>query len=322
MKKILITGGCGYVGSAICHLLNNQYEITVIDNLTNGNTSLLPKNIQFIKSNIKNIKYLKKKLKHKFDLVIHCAAYVDARESDLKPNKYLKNNFHYAKKFFDFCINLGVKNFILSSTCAVYSKTKFKVSEKSKIRPMSTYGLSKLKIENYLINLSIKNKINYVILRYFNVAGADPKLKYGIISKKNKSLIKTCCKNFLKNKNITIYGKNFPTLDGTTIRDYIHIKDLAIIHKKIFLKMRKNIKNIILNCGYGNGYSTMEIANYFVKKSKYKIKISFNKKKKSDLPKSVADNKKIIKILNWKPKYTNINTILRHSLNWEKKLEK
>lgn len=322
MKKILITGGCGYVGSAICHLLNNQNDITVIDNLSNGNTSLLPSNIKFIKSDIKNIKYLKKKLKQKFDLVIHCAAYADARESDLKPNKYLKNNYYYAKKFFKFCISIGIKNFILSSTCAVYAKTKFKVSEKSKISPVSTYGLSKFKLENYLKNLSIKNRLNYVILRYFNVAGADPRSKYGIISKKNKSLIKICCKNFLKKKNITIFGKNFSTRDGTTIRDYIHIKDLAIIHKKIIAKMKKNVLNTILNCGYGNGYSTFEIANYFVKKSKHKIKIEFKNKKKSDLPKSVANNKKITKFLNWKPKYTNINIILKHSLNWEKKLIK
>ena len=322
MKKILITGGCGYVGSAICHLLKNQYEITVLDNLINGDTKLLPPKVKFIKSNINNINYLKKKIKQKFDLVIHCAAYVDARESDIKPQKYLKNNYLDAKKFLDFCLELGIKNFILSSTCVVYANTKLKVNEKSKIGPVSTYGISKYKLENYLKKISKKNDINYVILRYFNVAGADPDLKYGIISKKNKSLIKVCCKNYLKNKNITIYGNNFPSPDGTTIRDYIHIKDLAIIHKKIFLKMKSGIKNMIFNCGYGNGYSTFEIANYFVKKSKFRIKVNYEKRKKSDLPKSVADSKKIKKFLSWKPKYNDISKILKHSLNWEMKLDK
>ena len=320
MKKILITGGCGYVGSAICHLLKNNYDITVIDNLINGDKKLLPPKVKFIKSNINNTEKLRKELKGHYDLVIHCAAFIDARESDILPKKYIKNNFIYAKKFLNFCVSIGIKKFILSSTCAVYAKTKFKVSEKSTIGPVSTYGLSKLKIENYLKNISKEKKIHYVILRYFNVAGADPKLKYGIISKKNKSLIKVCCQNYLSNKNIRIFGKNFPTSDGTTVRDYIHVKDLAIIHHKIFLKMNKNLKNTILNCGYGKGYSTFDIVNYFVKKSKNKIGIKYLKRKKNDLPKSVAEIKKISRLLNWVPKYKNINKILDHSLKWEKKI--
>ena len=320
MKKILLTGGCGYVGSAICHILKDKYEITVIDNLINGSKLLLPRRVKFIKSNINDIKNLKKKLTEKYELVIHCAAYVDARESDRMPKKYLKNNYIDAKKFLNFCISIGIKKIILSSTCAVYAKTKLKVNENSKIGPVSVYGKSKLKLENYLKKISMKKNINYVILRYFNVAGADPKLQYGIISKTNKSLIKICSKNFLKNKNITIYGNNFLTPDGTTIRDYIHVKDLAIIHKKVFIKMNSYLKNSIINCGYGKGYSTFQIADYFVKKSKNKIKVVFEKRKKSDLPKSVAQNKKILKLLNWKPKYNNINSILTHSLKWENKI--
>ena len=322
MKKILITGGCGYVGSAICHLLNNQYDITVIDNLKSGNTKLLPKGVKFIKSNISNVKYLKTKLNKKIDLVIHCAAFVDARESEIKPQLYLKNNYINAKVFLNFCLELGVKNYILSSTAAVYAKNKLKVSEKSKIGPVNMYGVSKYKLEKFLKILSKKNKLNYVILRYFNVAGADPNLKYGIISKKNKSLIKMCCKKYLKNKNIDIYGNNYSTPDGTTIRDYIHVKDLAIIHKKIVPEIGKSLKNITLNCGYGKGYSTLEIANYFLKKSNFKIKTNIKKRKKSDLSKSVAEVKKIKLLLNWKPIYNKISIILEHSLEWEKKINK
>lgn len=303
-------------------MLKNKYDITVIDNLVNGDQNLLPPNVKFVKSNINDTKKLSKELKEHYDLVIHCAAYVDARESDKKPRVYLKNNYFDAKIFLNFCIKQGIKKFILSSTAAVYAKNKLKVSEKSKIGPANKYGVSKYKLENYLKNLSNKHEINYIILRYFNVAGADPNLKYGIISKKNKSLIKTCCKNYLKNKNINIYGNNFSTPDGTTIRDYIHVKDLAIIHKKIIPKMKKHLKNIILNCGYGKGYSTLEIANFFVKKSNFKIKTNIKKRKKSDLSKSVAEVKKIKNLLNWKPRYNKISIILEHSLRWEKKINK
>lgn len=158
MKSILITGGCGYVGSAICHLLKNDYKITVIDNLINGDKFLLPPKVNFIKSNINDIRNLKKKLREKYEFVIHCAAYVDA-ESDELPNKYIKNNYLDAKRFLNFCISIGIKKIIFSSTCAVYAKTKLKVHENSKIRPVSVYGKSKLKLENYLKNISKKKKL-------------------------------------------------------------------------------------------------------------------------------------------------------------------
>jgi len=320
MNNVLVTGGCGYVGSGIVHLLNKKkYNITVIDNLVNGSKKLLPKRITFIKSNINNTKFLKKKLKNKkFDLVIHCAAYADARESEKKINIYYNNNFFYAKKFLIFCKSIGIKNYIISSTCAVYAPTTKKVSEKSKIEPISIYGKSKIKLENFLIKLSNNNNLNYCILRYFNVAGADKSKKYGVISKKNNSLIKECCRRFLTNQNINIFGNNFFTKDGTTIRDYIHINDLSDIHFLITKKILKFKINKIFNCGYGVGYSSKEIANYFVKLSKNKIKIVFKGKKKGDLPISVSNNLKILKFLKWKPKFNNIKVILNDSLNWEK----
>ena len=320
--NILLTGGAGYIGShAALSLLDAGHNVHIIDNLSTGNESLIPHNAFFTKCNINEEEAISKLIKlNNFDLLMHFAGFIQVEESVKNPQKYFDNNTENATKLFETCKNNGLNKIVFSSTAAAYgsvSENKL-IDENANLNPQNPYAESKIKTENFLL----KNKHDYkfIILRYFNVAGADPKLKYGIISKKNKSLIKVCCQNYLSNKNIRIFGKNFPTSDGTTVRDYIHVKDLAIIHHKIFLKMNKNLKNTILNCGYGKGYSTFDIVNYFVKKSNNKIGIKYLKRKKSDLPKSVAEIKKISRFLNWVPKYKNINKILDHSLKWEKKI--
>ncbi len=320
--NILLTGGAGYIGSVTAnYLIDKGHKVFLIDNLSTGNIKNIPKKCNFYKSSITNKKILNKIFKNnRIDIVMHFAAYIDVAESVKKPNKYLKNNYKNCKIFLEICKTNNVKNIVFSSTAAVYGNTNNKlISENSHIRPVSPYAKSKLKIEQYLTK---KIFFNYIILRYFNVAGADLKLRSGLISKKKSThLIKKLCEYFLNGKSISIYGKDYPSKDGTAIRDFIHVMDLADAHLKSAEYLLKYKKSIILNCGYGNGYSVKQVIDKFNSISKNK-KIFFNYKsrRKGDLFRLVAHNKKLKNKLKWKPKYNSLKKILISSLNWEKKI--
>ena len=319
--NILITGGAGYIGSVTAnYLLDNGHKIFLIDNLSTGDKKNIPKKCQFFKSSITNKKILGKIFKkNRIDIVLHFAAYIDVAESVKKPIKYYKNNYENCKIFLSICKMNKVKNIVFSSTAAVYGNTKNKlISEKSTTRPLSPYAKSKLKIENYLIK---DNFFNYVILRYFNVAGADLKLRSGLISKKKSThLIKKLCENYLNNKSISIFGSDYPSKDGTAIRDFIHVMDLADVHLKSAKYLLNKKKSLILNCGYGNGYSVKQVIDTFNLLSKKKILFNYKRRRSGDLFRLVADNKILKKKLNWKPKYNSLKKILKSSLDWEKKV--
>ena len=319
--NILITGGAGYIGSVTAnYLIDNGHKIFLIDNLSTGNKRNIPKKCQFFKSNITNRKILSKIFKkNRIDIVLHFAAYIDVAESVKNPKKYFKNNYEKCKIFLSICKMNKVKNIVFSSTAAVYGNAKNKlISEKSTIRPISPYAKSKLKIENHLIK---DNFFNFVILRYFNVAGADYKLRSGLISKKKSThLIKKLCENFLKNKSISIFGNDYPSKDGTAIRDFIHVMDLADAHLKSAKYLLNKKKSLVLNCGYGNGYSVKQVIDTFNSLSKKKMLYNYKKRRSGDLFRLVADNKILKKKLNWKPKYNSLKKILKSSLDWEKKV--
>ena len=321
--KILLTGGAGYIGSVTANLLIDKgHEVYIVDDLSTGDKSNLPNKAIFIKSNIANKKKISGILKkNKFDLLLHFAAFIDVEESVRDPKKYYNNNYKNTISLINTCSSFGLNNVIFSSTAAVYgnSKTGY-CSENSQLKPLSMYASSKLKVENFLK----KNKnIKYVILRYFNVAGADQKLRSGLISKKKSThLIKKLCENFIKKKKMIINGNDYPTKDGTPVRDYIHVSDLALAHYKASKYLLKNGKSNIFNCGYGNGYSVLEIIKTFNKLNKDKIKIIFGKRREGDIIKLIASEKKIKKVLKWKPKHNSINKILNSSLKWEKKINR
>ena len=320
--NVLITGGAGYIGSVTAnYLLDNGHKIFLIDNLSTGDKKNIPKKCQFFKSSITNKKILGKIFKkNRIDIVLHFAAYIDVAESVKKPIKYFKNNYENGKIFLSICKMNKVKNIVFSSTAAVYGNTKNKlISEKSTTRPLSPYAKSKLKIENYLIK---DNFFNFVILRYFNVAGADLKLRSGLISKKKSThLIKKLCENYLNNKSISIFGSDYPSKDGTAIRDFIHVMDLADAHLKSAKYLLNKKKSLILNCGYGNGYSVKQVIDTFNLLSKKKILFNYKRRRSGDLFRLVADNKILKKKLNWKPKYNSLKKILKSSLDWEKKVD-
>ena len=219
------------------------------------------------------------------------------------------------------CKNTHIKNCIFSSTAAVYEEGFKHVTEKSRIKPKSVYGKTKRKAEKIFIGYSKKYNFNYGILRYFNVCGASPSGKIGLISK-GDHLFKNFSMEIIKKKPVFhIYGNNYKTPDKTPVRDYIHVSDLAEIHLKVLKKISLINKSIILNCGYGRGISVLEVLNAFKKYAKNKIKIVIKDRRAGDMEKIVTSNKKLLKFINWKPKYKNLNKIIESCLKWEKKLK-
>ena len=324
MKKILVTGGAGYIGSHVAHLLiKKKYNVTIIDNLVTGNKKIVPKKAELIICDIENTEKIKKILKDKkFSVVLHFAGLIRVDESIKKPKKYLTYNYFKAKKFFETCFEMGLKKVVFSSTAAVYgSPAVSKVTEKSKLKPMNPYARSKLKLENFLVK---KNKIGVksIILRYFNVAGADKKMRTGLISKKSTHLIKIACEVAVGKKDLlTINGSNYKTKDGTPERDFIHVSDLAEIHEIVTKYLIKGGNSNIFNCGYGNGFSVKQVITTFNAILKKNLKIKIGPRRKGDSKRIISNTNKFKKKFLWKPKYNNLNVILKTALLWEKKLK-
>ena len=323
MKKILITGGAGYIGSHIVEQLvkKKSNNIYVLDNLSTGDKRLINQKSKFIKGDIKNLNLLKKIIKkYSIQTIIHLAAHLNISEAETEKIKYYKNNVIGTKNLLLACKNSKVNNIIFSSSCSVYGSVKGSVSEQKKTNPQGYYALTKFKGEELIKNYSQKFNYNYGILRYFNVAGASPSGKIGEIETSYGHLIKNLAIQSLKRKPvINIFGNDYPTKDGTCIRDYIHISDLADIHIKGIEYLEKNNKSFTLNCGYGKGYSVLQIVKIF-KTIKKNLKIIFSNKRPGDVAEVYADTKKFKKLLKWKPKYNNMNKIINSAIKWEKKL--
>jgi UDP-glucose 4-epimerase len=321
--NLLITGGAGYIGSHIAEQLvkkkiNNTY---ILDNLSTGHKRLINQQSNFVKGDIKNLNFLKKIIKkYNIQTIIHLAAHLNVSEAEKQKIKYYKNNVVGTKNLLLACKNSNVRNIIFSSSCAIYGSVKGKVNEQKKSNPEGYYALTKLKGEELIKKYSNKFNYKYGILRYFNVAGASPSGKIGEIESSYGHLIKNLAIQSLKKKPvINIFGNDYPTHDGTCIRDYIHVSDLADIHIKGIEYLEKNNKSFILNCGYGRGYSVLQIANIF-KKIKKNLKIIFSNRRSGDAAQVFADTKKFKKLLKWKPKYNDINKIIKSAIKWEKKL--
>ena len=320
IKNILITGGAGYIGSHISEILvNNKKKIYIVDNLSTGYRKLINKKARFFKVNILDGKILKKIIKkHEIDSVIHLAANLIISEGEKYPKKYYKNNVIGTQTLLKACSNSNIKNFIFSSTAAIYKDDQFKVSENSAIKPKSVYGKTKIKCEKIIQSFCRNNNINYGILRYFNIAGSSPSGKIGLINKSDH-LFKNFSREIMKKKPVLkIYGNNYKTKDGSCIRDFIHVSDIAEIHLKVLEKIDKTNKSKILNCGYNKGTSVLEVAKEFKKQTSKKVKIMITKRRKADLVKIIASNKKLMQFIQWKPKFNNLGKIVKSCVMWEK----
>jgi UDP-glucose 4-epimerase len=324
MKNILLTGGAGYIGSHVANLLLDEgLNVSIIDNLITGSKKLIPSKANFYNCDIDDVNRVQKIIKkNKFDIVMHFAGLVRVDESVKLPKKYNLYNYQKAKKFLNTCFENNLKKVIFSSTASVYGNPeKQNVSEEDKINPLNPYAETKLKLENYLIKESKRQNIKYIILRYFNVAGADEKLRSGLISKFSTHLIKIASEVAVGKKDkLIINGNDYDTKDGSPVRDYIHVSDLADIH---FLSARylfnKNKSNIF-NCGYGKGFSVKEVIKTYNKILDKKIKYEIGERRPGDSKLVVANPEKFKKIMKWKPKFNDLKYILKTAYSWEKKL--
>ena len=325
MKNILLTGGAGYIGSHVTNLLIDRgCNVTVIDNLITGNKILINPKAKFINCDIADTKNISEVLiNNKFDVVMHFAGLIRVDESVKEPEKYNEFNFEKAKIFLDTCFENGLKKIIFSSTASVYGNpVKNNVSENDDLNPLNPYAETKLKLENYIINKSKSENVSYVILRYFNVAGADENLRSGLISKYSTHLIKIASEVAVGKRNeIIINGNDYDTRDGTPIRDYIHVSDLADIHLVSAKYLLDKKESNIFNCGYGNGYSVKEVIDTYNQILIKKIKTKVGPRRPGDSKMVVADPNKFNKTFNWKPKFDKLNYILKTAYEWEKKLK-
>ena len=319
--NILITGGAGYIGSHIVEqLINSENKVIIFDNLETGHKRLINRKAVFIKDDIKNRKILNLIIKkYKIDTIFHLAAYLNVSEAEKNKWKYKQNNIQGTKNLLLACKNSNVKNFIFSSSCSVYGNINGSVSERKKLNPQGYYAYTKFVGEELVKKYSKKFKYKYGILRYFNVAGASDSKKIGEIEKSHGHLIKNLAIESLKNKPIiNIYGNDYPTKDGTCVRDYIHVSDLASIHIRGLGYLNKVKKSFIVNCGYGKGYSVKEIVDIF-KKIKKKLFINYQKKRPGDIAQVYSDTKKFKKLFKWKPKNNDMSKIIKSAIKWEKK---
>ena len=322
--KILVTGGAGYIGSHLTEqLVKITKDVVILDNLKTGYKSLINKKAKFIKGDISNIKLLRKIIQNdNISTIIHFAGLIDVIESQKYKKKYYKNNVLGTLNLLKIIKNSPVKNFIFSSSAGVYGNIKKAAKETMKTKPINYYALTKLKCELLIKKYSKIYNFNYAILRYFNVAGASPTGKIGIVNKKNNSLFKILAKQALKKKPvINIFGNRHNTNDGTCMRDFIHVSDLASIHLKSLELLNKKKKSFLINCGYGKASSVLEIANLFKKNINKLTKINFKKARKGEIVLSYSNTDKMKKILNWKPKYNDINLILKNAIKWENKIK-
>lgn len=323
MKKILLTGGAGYIGSKISYdLIDQGYEVVVADNLSTGFKKLLHKKAIFYKIDIGNRDDLETLFKkNKIDTVIHLAASLSVEESMKNPLKYYLNNVVNTKNLLEVCGKNKIKKFIFSSTCAIYGDGIKKVKPKDTPNPSSHYGLTKFLCEKLIKNYSKKYDFKYFILRYFNVVGADHKLRVGPINQSGQ-LFKNLATNIYKKKyNINIYGKKYHTRDGTCIRDYIDLNDLSSIHINC-IKTSLIKKSMSINCGYGKGYSVLEIVKTFEKAIGKKIIKIYKKPRKGDVSEIVCVPSKLYELKRLYSNRFNLKKSVESSLKWEIKNNK
>ena len=324
-NNILITGGAGYIGSHVSFLLIEKgYNITIIDSLITGNKQLVPKEANLEICDITDTDKVTQILKSKkFEAVLHFAGLIRVEESVKYPEKYIEFNYNKAKIFLDICFQNNLNKVIFSSSAAVYgSPKKDKIIESDELNPLSPYADSKLMLENYLIDRSKNVNVKYIILRYFNVAGADQKMRTGLISKFSTHLIKVASEVATKKRNkLVINGDDYNTPDGTPIRDYIHVSDLADIHLKSLEYLLKDNQSEIFNCGYGKGYSIKEVINCLNNLLETNINFEIGPRRDGDSECIVSNSEKFIKAMSWKPKFNDLNYILKTAIAWEKKLK-
>ena len=320
--KVLVTGGAGYIGSHIVKTLGEKgHDIVVYDNLSYGHDWALLSG-RLVKGDLGDKEYLDAVFaEEKFDAIIHMAAFIVVDESIREPLKYYQNNFINAMTLIRTCLKHGVKKFLFSSTAAVYGiPEKIPVTEESPLLPINPYGASKVMVEQVLKDVSASDDLRYIALRYFNVAGADPMSRIGQARKDATHLITVSLRTALGIRDhLDIYGTDYPTPDGTCIRDYIHVDDLSNAHVLALEYLVSGGESRIYNCGYGHGYSVKEVVDEVKRVTGVHFPVIATDRRIGDPPALIADSSKLRQELQWGPQHDNLEYIIRTAWDWEKK---
>jgi UDP-glucose 4-epimerase len=321
---VLVTGGAGYIGSHIVHELVDRGEtVVVLDNLATGFRDAVPAAATLAVGDIGDGALVTKLLsEHQVQAIVHLAASSVVPDSVTNPLGYYSNNTAGSLALLKAAIGTGVRYFVFSSTAAVYGNPQTPlVGEDSIPRPMSPYGASKLMTEMMLRDAASASDLKYVVLRYFNVAGADPKLRTGQSTRAATHLIKAAVQAALgARERLDIFGSDYPTPDGTCVRDYIHVSDLVAAHIGALGYLRASGASMLMNCGYGHGYSVREVVDAVKRVSGVDFEVKMQPRRAGDPAAIVADVQAIRRVLSWTPAYDDLETIVRHALAWEQKL--
>jgi UDP-glucose 4-epimerase len=324
-STVLVTGGAGYIGShTVLQLTARGETVVVLDDLSTGFRQAV-RDVPLVVGNVGDRKLTDALLaEHKVDTIVHFAAHTIVPESVSNPLKYYGNNTCATRSLLEAASQAGVKHFVFSSTAAVYGVPAAGLaSEDSPTAPINAYGTSKLMSEWMLRDLCSATPMRHVALRYFNVAGSDPEGRIGQSTRAATLLVKVACEAAVgKRPFLSVFGTDYPTPDGTGVRDYIHVEDLARAHLNSLDYLRAGGKSLTANCGYGHGYSVREVLSSVEKIAGLKLNVREEPRRAGDPPSLVAKTDKVRTVLGWQPKLDDIDTIVRTSLEWERRLQK
>jgi len=321
---VLVTGGAGYIGSQMVHELVDAGErVVVLDNLSTGHRWAVAEGVQLLVGETGDQPLVTEIIRdHGVEAIIHFAASIVVPDSVRDPLGYYRNNTANSRTLIECAVKGGVRHFIFSSTAAVYGNpAAVPVAEDAPTLPISPYGWSKLMTEIMLRDASSAHGLAHVIFRYFNVAGADPAGRTGQSSANATHLIKVAAETALGLRpKLAVFGTDYPTPDGTCIRDYIHVSDLTRAHSDALRHLRAGGSSLTLNCGYGHGFSVLEVIETVKRASGVDFKVEYAPRREGDPARIVAGSGKVRASLGWQPRFDNLATIVAHALDWERKL--
>ncbi len=322
---VLVTGGAGYIGShAVLALLDAGWPVVVIDNLVTGFRWAVPQGAVFVQGDIADQELVGRLIaEHGIGAIIHFAGSIVVPESVENPLKYYENNTVKSRSLLESAVKGGVRHFIFSSTAATYGIPEaVPITEQTRTQPINPYGWSKLMTERMLADVAAAHPLNYCALRYFNVAGADPQGRSGQSTAGATHLIKVAVEAAIgKRGHVSVFGTDYGTPDGTGIRDYIHVSDLAAAHVQALEKLIADPDTShVMNCGYSRGFSVLEVLDSVDRVTNMKIERRMEPRRAGDPDALVADNSKILATLPWRPQRNDLDTIVQDALAWERKL--